>query len=206
VSDHPDEILLARLDRAQPWSAERYDHGVRLWEGYVDEDPLPFVERCIAGVEGFVELAPLWTLLSCFFPRKTAQGGLRLSRFDELVFTLLSSEWQTALALAVHESETRMHLWHLLSCTGDLFLPHRLERWADHASSAAVERAPGPKPRNSGYPLLSEVYRLTERGTRLRDEGLDQLTDAPALPVAGTEAYSASAPWVLLEDGRLARW
>ncbi|AUX48434.1 uncharacterized protein SOCE26_099680 [Sorangium cellulosum] len=25
------------------------------------------------------------------------------------------------------------------------------------------------------------------------------------MPIAGTEAYSPSAPWVLLEDGRLAR-
>jgi hypothetical protein len=53
--------------------------------------------------------------------------------------------------------------------------------------------------------MLSEVYRLKERGMRLRDKGLDQLTDAPNLPIAGTEAYSPSAPWVLLEDGRLAR-
>ncbi|WP_437753229.1 hypothetical protein [Sorangium sp. So ce1389] len=202
VSDHSDEILLDRLDKAQSWSAERYDRAVRLWDGYVDENPLSFVESCITGVEGFAELAPLWALLSCFFTRKTA-GGLRLSRFDEIVFALLSSEWQTALALAVHESETRIHLWHLLSCTGDMFLEDRLNQWAKHDLSAAVERAPGPKP--PGHPMLSKVYRLTERGMRLRDKGLDQLTDAPSLPVAGTEAYSASSPWVLLEDGRLAR-
>ncbi|WP_437842634.1 hypothetical protein [Sorangium sp. So ce1153] len=91
----------------------------------------------------------------------------------------------------------------LVSCTGDLFLGDRLAYWAKHDSSAAVERAPGPKP--PGYPMLSKVYRLTERGMQLRDKGLDQLTDAPSLPLAGIEAYSASAPWVLLEDGRLAR-
>ncbi|WP_437673206.1 hypothetical protein [Sorangium sp. So ce131] len=204
VSDHADEVLLDRLGKAGPWSVERHERAIRLWESYVDENPLPFVESCITGVEGFAELAPLWLLLSHFFPRKTAQGGLFLSRFDEIVFALLSSECQTALALAAHKSETRMHLWHLLSCTGDLFLPRRLEDWADHDSSAAVERAPGPKPPNAGYPMLSEVYRLTERGMQLRDKGLDHLTDAPRLPIAGTEAYSPSAPWVLLEDGRLA--
>jgi hypothetical protein len=203
VSDHPDEVLLNRLDKAQPWSAERHDQAVRLWDSYVDENPLPFVESCITGVEGFAELAPLWALLSCFFPRTTAERHLRLSRFDELVFSLLSSEWQTALALAVHQSETRMHLWHLLSCTGDLFLEARLDQWAKHDSSAAVERAPGPKP--PGHPMLSKVYRLTERGMRLRETGLDQLGDAPSLPMAGTAAYSPAAPWVLLDDGRLAR-
>ncbi|WP_437491944.1 hypothetical protein WME75_16645 [Sorangium sp. So ce1014] len=202
VSDHPDEILLERIGKARPWPRERYERAVRLWDSYVDENPLPFVESCVHGVEGFPELAPLWALLSCFFPRRTTEGTLHLSRFDEITFALLSSEWQTALALAVCKSEARIGLWHLLSCTGDLFLPRRLEHWADHDSSAAVERAPGPNP---DVPMKSLVYRLTERGMRLRDKGLEQLTDAPSLPIAGTEAYSASSPWVLLEDGRLAR-
>ncbi|WP_438005065.1 hypothetical protein WME89_40975 [Sorangium sp. So ce321] len=205
VDHHPDAVLLEHLEKARPWPRERYDRAVRLWANYVDENPLPFVESCLRGVEGFPELAPLWTLLSCFFPRRTSEGALRLSRFDELIFGLLSTEWKTPLALVAHESEIQMNLWHLLFCTGDLFLPRRLEHWADHSSSAFVERAPGPKPPNAGYPMLSEVYRLTERGMRLREQGLEQLTDAPSLPLAGTEAYSPSAPWVLLEDGRLAR-
>ncbi|WP_437751641.1 hypothetical protein [Sorangium sp. So ce1389] len=204
VSDHPDEVLLEHLDKACPWPLERCDRAVSLWDSYVDENPLPFVESCVDGVEGFPELAPLWRLLSCFFPRKTADGSLRLSRFDELIIALLSTEWKTPLALLAHESETQMALWHLLSCTGDLFLPRRLEHWAEHDSSAAVERAPGPRPPDAGYPMLSEVYRLTERGMQLRDRGLDQLADAPSLPIAGTEAYAPSAPWVLLEDGQLA--
>ncbi|WP_438001053.1 hypothetical protein WMF26_16075 [Sorangium sp. So ce185] len=119
--------------------------------------------------------------------------------------TALSSEWQTPLAVISRDLRAGMDLWQMLSCTGDLFLPRRLEHWADHDGSAAVERAPGPKPHDAGYPMLSEVYRLTERGMRLRDKGLARLTDAPSLPIAGTEAYSASAPWVLLEDARLAR-
>ncbi|WP_437490333.1 hypothetical protein WME75_13460 [Sorangium sp. So ce1014] len=200
VSEHPDEVLLDRLEKAQPWSAERYDRAIRLWDSYVDENPLPLVENCIRGVEGFPELAHMWAFLSCFFPRRTIEGTLRLSRFDELLLTLLSTEWQTPLALAVGESETRAKLWHLLSCTGDLFLPRRLEHWADHVVSAAVERAPGPRP---DVPMKSLVYRLTERGMQLRDRGLDQLADAPRLPIAGTEAYAPSAPWALLEEGRL---
>ncbi|AUX34734.1 MULTISPECIES: DUF1835 domain-containing protein [Sorangium] len=205
VSDHSDEFLLERIGNACPWPRERHDRVIGLWDSYVDETPLPFVESCIRGVEGFPELASLWALLSCFFPRKPAHGSLRLSRFDELVFALLSTEWKTPLALVAHESETQMNLWHLLSCTGDLFLPRRLEDWAGHDSSAAVERAPGPKPPHAGYPMLSEVYRLTERGVQIRGKGLHQLTDAPRLPMAGTEAYAASSPWVLLEDGRLTR-
>ncbi|WP_437589948.1 hypothetical protein [Sorangium sp. So ce1000] len=205
VSDHPDEALLARIEKARPWPPERYARAVRLWNSYVDEDPLPFVESCSAGDKSFPELAPLWAFLSSFFPRRTTEAALRLSRFDEITLSRLLPEWQTPAGVAAQKSETLVDMWHLLFCTGDLFLPRRLEHWADHDSSAAVERGPGPKPPGAGYPMLSSVYRLTERGTRLRDEGLDQLTDAPSLPIAGTEAYSASAPWVLLEDGRLAR-
>ncbi|WP_437833666.1 DUF1835 domain-containing protein [Sorangium sp. So ce1153] len=54
VSHHPDEVLLARIDRACPWPRERYDRAVSLWDSYVDENPLPFVESCVRGVEGFL--------------------------------------------------------------------------------------------------------------------------------------------------------
>ncbi|XXX78782.1 hypothetical protein WMF30_08395 [Sorangium sp. So ce134] len=40
---------------------------------------------------------------------------------------------------------------------------------------------------------------------RLRDSEIDQLARAPGLPIAEAEAYAASAPWMLLEEGRLAR-
>ncbi|WP_437622690.1 hypothetical protein [Sorangium sp. So ce1151] len=202
VAHHPDEVLLERLGKARPWSYERYDRAVCLWDQYVDENPLSFVESCIRGLEGFPELAPLWSLLSCFFPRRTTEGALRLSRFDELLLTILSMEWQTPLSVCSQKLQRVATLWEFLDCTGDLFLPCRLEHWAKHASGAVVERAPGPNPEE---PMKSFAYRLTERAIRLRDKGLDQLTDAPSLPIAGTEAYSASAPWVLLEDGRLAR-
>lgn len=203
VGQYPDKVLLDRLEKARPWPRARYDRAVRLWDRYADENPLPFVRSCARGVRAFPELAPLWMLLSRFFPRRTLEGGLRLSRFDELLLTVLSpTEWQTPVAVFVHKSEAGLGLRHLLSCTGDLFLPDRLEQWTDHGSSPAVERAVGPKP---GLPLNSFVYRITERGMRLREEGLKQLTDAPSLLMAGTEAYAPSSPWVLLDDGQLAR-
>ncbi|WP_437983973.1 hypothetical protein [Sorangium sp. So ce117] len=92
VSDHADAVLLDRLGKARPWPPERYDCAVRLWDSYVDENPLSFAESCRAGVEGFPELAPLWAFLSCFFPRRTAEGDLRLSRFDEITLSRLSTE------------------------------------------------------------------------------------------------------------------
>ncbi|WP_437658769.1 hypothetical protein [Sorangium sp. So ce1182] len=204
VAHHPDEVLLDRLDKACPWPVERYDRAVRLWDSYADENLLPFVESCARGVDGFPELASLWGLLSCFFPRRTTEGTLRLSRYDDLILTILSvEEWQTPVQVMCNKSDLGLHLRDLVSCTGDLFLRDRLAQWAKHDSSATVERAPGPKPPD--YPMLSNVYRLTERGKRLRAHGLDQLRDAPSLPIAGSEVYSDSAPWVLLEDGRLAR-
>ncbi|WP_438026249.1 DUF1835 domain-containing protein [Sorangium sp. So ce233] len=205
IAHHGDEVLLDRLDKARPWPVERYERAIGLWENYADENPLPFVESCIAGVEGFPELASLWALLSCFFPRRTTTGALGLSRYDDLILSILSvEEWQTPVRVICNRSQLGEDLRDLVSCTGDLYLGDRLAQWAKHDSGAAVERAPGPKPPE--YPLLSKVYRLTERGVRLRDRGLEHLADAPRLPVAGTEAYAPSSPWVLLEDGRLARW
>jgi hypothetical protein len=203
VADHPDKVLLEHLARARPFSQARYDLAVSLWDRYTDKDPSPFVRSCLRGVKGFNELAPLWRFLSCLFPRRTPEGALRLSRFDELLLTILSTEWQTPVAVFVHQSQAGEELQQLLSCTGDLFLGDRLEQWANHGSIAAVERAPGPKPPE--YSGLSHVYRITERGMRLREAGIEQLADAPALPMAGTEAYAPKAPWVVLADGQLAR-
>jgi len=86
----------------------------------------------------------------------------------------------------------------LICCTGDLFIPKRLDQWATHSPTPAVERAPGPKPETA---MLAHVYRITEHGQRLRDRGLAQLADAPPLPMAGTVAYAS--PWVLRPDGTL---
>ena len=117
--------------------------------------------------------------------------------------TILSGEWQTPVAVFVHKAQAGVELRQLLSCTGDGFLRMRLDQWAAHGSSPAVERAAGTKqPEN---PMLSSVYRLSERGMQLRETGLKQLTEAPALPVGGTEAYGMGAPRALLEDGCLVR-
>ena len=203
VSDHPDEVLLERLAQARPFSQARYNRAVSLWNKYTDKNPSAFVRRCRSGVKGFPELAPLWTFLSCLFPRRTLEGMLHLSRFDEVLLTILSGEWQTPLAVYADKSRTGVELRQLLTCTGDGFLRMRLDQWAAHGSTSAVERAAGP--RSPDYPMLCSVYRLTEKGIQLREAGLKQLTDAPVFPIGGTEAYSSGAPWVLREDGRLVR-
>jgi hypothetical protein len=202
VSDHADEVLLERLATARPWPRARYARALRLWDQYGDADPLRFVRSCTRGVQGFPELGPLWALLSRFFPRRSAGGTLSLSRFDELLLTTLSAEWQTPVKVFAHESQPGEELRQSLYCTGDLFLSRRLDHWANGGSSPAVERAPGPRPAEARGPMTSCVYRLTERGILLR-AGLPDLADAPRLPVAGTEAYAPEAPWVLLDDGRL---
>jgi hypothetical protein len=201
VPDHPDDVLLERLRTARPWPRARYDRAVRLWDQYVDADPSRFVRSCTQGAPGFPELAPLWTFLSAFFPRRTGDGALRLSRFDELLLTILSGEWLTPLNVYVHKSQAGDELLQWLSATGDLFLADRLAQWARHGSRA-VEREAGPR---RDVKMMSSVYRLTEAGRRLRDEGLQQLSDAPPLPIAGIEAYAPSSPWVLAEGGEVVR-
>ena len=201
VCDHPDEVLVECLKDARPWSRARYDRAVSLWSRFVDADPVPFVRTCIRGLKGFPELGPLWALAASFFPQKTPDGSLRLSRFDELLLTTLSAEWQTPLGVHVHKSAPGKELYQLTDCTGDIFVPHRLEHWVHHGSNPAVERTPGPRPETE---MLAFQYRLTEHGARLRDAGITRITDAPPLPIAGTVAYSLGSPWVL-NDGKLAR-
>jgi hypothetical protein len=200
VSDHPDDVLLERLKAARPWPRARYDRAVRLWDQFVDANPSRFVRSCTRGVDGFPELAPLWTFLSAFFPRRSGDGALRLGRFDELLLTVLSDKWMTPVDVFVHRSPAGEELLQWLLATGDMFTDYRLAQWAQHGSGA-VERAPGPKP--PGHPMLSSVYRLTDAGRRLRDEGLQQLSDAPPLPIGGIELYTPSSPWVLVEGGQV---
>lgn len=199
ASSYPDEVLRERLRTARAWSQARFDRAVKLWDAYVDEDPTRFIRSCARGVKGFPELGPLWAVISSFFPRKAAAGTLRLSRFDEIMFTILSREWQTPGSMIVRESKAGDDLRELIDCAGDLFLPHRLDEWVTYGSNPAVERAPGPRDET---PMLAFAYRLSERGAR-RDERLESLADAPRMAVAGTEAYAS--PWVLCEDGKLAR-
>jgi len=201
VSHHSDEVLLDHLAKAQPFPRARYDRAESLWKRFTADNPSPFVRSCRRGAGGFPELGPLWAFLSQFFPRKATRGTLRLNRFDDLLLRILSPEHQTPVKVFVHDSPMGVELRQLASCTGDLFVARRLDQWANHAGFA-VECASGQRP---DTPMLAFSYRITERGMRLREGGLTDLADAPSLPVAGIEVYAPSAPWVLLEDGRLGR-
>ena len=200
VSDHADELLGQHLNLVRPWSRARHDRAVRLWEAFTEPSPERFARSCAGGASrSFPELGPLWSMLSGFFPRVTGAGALRLSRFDESLLAILSPEWQTPVSVFLHESDE----WRqACSCTGDLFIAARLEQWAGH-DPHAVERARAPGP-VAESPMLSRVYRLTERGQGLR-AGLDRLGDAPALSVGGVEVYASGAPWAVREGGELAR-
>lgn len=202
VADHPDEVLSERLRRSRAVRPARYDRAVSLWDKYADSDLGRFARACARGVRGFPELASVWAVLSAFFPRRTPEGRLRPSRFDELLLGLLSDEWQTPTALFLHESRAGDALRELVSCTGDFFIPKRLDDWVNVGRAASVERAVGPR---AETPMLSSTYRITEHGVRLRTEGLAHLTDAPRLLVAGTTAYAAEPPWLVLDDGTLVR-
>ena len=200
VFHHSEGALRAHLAAARPWPRERYDEAVRLWEQYVAPDPRRFARRCLQGVRGFPELGPTWAFLSRFFPRLSREGTLRVSRYDEILLRALSAEWKTPVKLYVGDA-IQQHQ-EFFSCSGDVGMVDRLAAWAEHGGSLAVERAPVPV--DPGLVMRSHVYRITERGMQLRAE-LPQLADAPRLPVGGAEAYAPEAPWVLLDDGRLAR-
>jgi hypothetical protein len=126
----------------------------------------------------------------------SADGVLRLSRYDELLLSVLSDEWKTPVRVwrQIHELSDQHQ--EFMSCLGDVTMAQRLAAWA---STDAVERALGPNPDRA---MLASVYRLAKRGKQLQSGPL-QLADAPRLPVGGTEAYAPGTPWVLLDDGKL---
>ncbi|MBK8257637.1 MAG: hypothetical protein IPK82_33825 [Polyangiaceae bacterium] len=198
VPDYDDEALLTRFAAAQPWPQLRFTKAVRLWEQYVDANPSRFAKSCTQGVERFAELPQVWTFMSAFFPRRNADGKLRLSRFDEMLLRLLSDQPSTPLQVYAHDSNLGVELRHWLSVTGDLFLDWRLTQWDRHRG-AFVKRAPGPNPQ---LPLQKWTYLLTDAGRELCNAGLGNLTDAPPLTIGGTDAYTLHSPWVLLDSGR----
>ena len=199
VCDFPDETLLARLAEGRPWPRVRYQRAADLWHRYVDADPSGFAQTCARGLDGFPELANVWSLMSNFFPRQTADGVLHLSRYDELLLKRLSAKWSDPVIIFADGPDPWLDLGY---CTGDLFVPMRLKHWFGHGPSPALERAPGP--RGPDRPMLSSIYRITKHGRQLRRR-LPDLADAPRLPVGGAEAYAPESPWVLRDDGRLAR-
>jgi hypothetical protein len=202
VASRLDEVLLAALTEASPWTRAHYDRAVNLWRRYVDPEFSRFARTCARGFNGFPDLASVWELLSSFFPRVTASGKLHPSRLDGLILHILSDEWMTPVKVFVHKSDEGENLRNILVCTGDLFLERRLSDWASHGPEPTVERAPGPRP---DVEMNAYVYRLSARGKRLREHGLAQLTDAPRLPLGGTEAYAPASPWALRDDGTLIR-
>jgi hypothetical protein len=195
VVDHPDEALLAHLAAAAPWSRAHHDRAVNLWELYTEADPSRFVRAAAQGVPEFPELPRVWRFLANFLPRQEPDGTLRPSRYDELLLGRITDQWQTGVQVYLGgDDEWRA----LLTGVGDLIMGERLDQWALHGATPAIERTPGP---SAEIPMKTHVYRITEHGQRLRDHGLALLTDAPSLPVAGTMAYAA--PWVLRPDGTL---
>jgi hypothetical protein len=199
VYDYSDEALRARLAEARPWPRVRYQRAADLWHRYTDADPSRFARTCARGLAGFPELTTVWSVVSKFFPRRAADGALHLSRYDELLLKRLSTEWSSWVSFYARGPME----WEVLcDCTGDLIVPMRLDHWVHHGASPAVERAPGPL--DSEGRMRSYLYRITKRGRQLRRR-LPDLADAPRLPVGGAEAYAPEAPWVLRDDGRLAR-
>ena len=170
-----DAALRAHLAAARPWPGERYDEALRLWEQYTSADPRRFARSCLRGAGGFPDLGPTWAFLSRFFPRLGAGRSLRVSRYDEILLSVLSREWVTPVkAYVSDDSDGR---WEFFGCTWGFV--HRESGSPLGLPTAQARRSSTPPgPGSSDSPMRSRVYRLTEQGVRLRAR-LPQLADAP---------------------------
>jgi hypothetical protein len=140
-------------------------------------------------------LVDVGTYQAGFFPRLRS-SSIRLSRFDEALFSCVGEGWSTPVDVFVHRSAGGDELRRWLSHTGDLFLAMRLRQWVQHGGpAAALEGEPG----QTGN-LMAARYRLSRAGGEIRAHGLRELTRGAPLSLWGAVAYSPSAPWVVVDD------
>jgi hypothetical protein len=81
---------------------------------------------------------------------------------------------------------------------GDLTVMHRLVTWVRYRPERPALEWKVVNRRNP----FSRHYRLTAHGERLRDRGLEDLSEAPPLPQGGCISYAGRRPWVRRVIGR----
>lgn len=164
-----------------------------LWKKFVGKSPEAFSDQCQRGLRGFPEIRSIGTYHAGFFPQRSG-ARVALSRFDQVMFACVSSEWATPVTISSRRSAEGDFLRSWLGCAGDTFLSRRLRDWADHdCDGSALES----RPLDLSNPMRSHMYRLTSCGKDIARGGLGNLSQAPRLAIGGAMAYDPLAPWVI---------
>lgn len=223
-----DTLCKTEFKNRAPLSKHQLKAGAALWRKYTDPSPLEIDRVRRRGCPSFPEFSIGAEALGFMFPRASTRSPLlRLSTFDEMCLSGLSvTDWLTARdgttqhwrcadarrkksKLHPQPSHNRQSIADWLTVMqrtyeqfGDTAIHLRLTDWIEHSpSDPLLEWRLQPDPR---YDWSTVAYRLTDRGERLIEEGLESAAVAPPMWVGGCQVYHPEECWVR-EDFR-GRW
>lgn len=203
------EKILGAWARLGPLTPARVRQGASLWAKYTSPSPASLERLRRARTTDAVDRRVLAELFRWMLPRATDafRAPLRLSEFDQFLLGHLDEHnWfrpMDVLANPPRESGTRQ----LMAWLGDRVFLQRFAAWGCHRpDEPSLVSRPLPDGANAG---TSVAYRLTPKGRRIVDVGLDDPEDAPEFPIGGHRAYRGTPLWARHIAGnawRVNRW
>lgn len=180
--------------RLRPVGERRHQAALRLWSAYTSRSPADLERTRRDRDQPFPTFAREAVGYAAFLPQTRHRDGRRLylSAIDEALLSALSERQWRSLPdlLRTPPSKARWPtsaIFAMLRYYGDFFIETRLRRWCD-PSHGIVEFTE----KESRYRL---AFRLTPRGSRLLNEGIDDLRAMPPVLIGGYE-LSPEHPWV----------
>jgi hypothetical protein len=186
----PPAELARALAQARPITPELVDAARELWLRFASPSPLSFDELRRAGSTAVPELASIAEPHGWWFPQFT-NGVLRLSEMDELLLHTFDSEWRGPETL-LHGARADDITHGLFNVYGDTIVIARLMEWT---ARGVLEHL-----RRNGAGWGEHAFRLTEAGSRLRDEGMQSVAAAPPIYIGGCRTHDPERPFVCVVD------
>lgn len=178
----------------QPLRKKVADSGATLWRKFAAKSPLAFDAARRKGARAFPDLKVSSEVFGAVFPQRVGRK-LRLSKFDQAILDAARrDQWRRPVDLF------RANNFETLFLFGDMHFAHRLQEWARHSPTSPVLLAKTEPKAVSSFTAVS--YQLTEHGKKLRDEGLENPTDAPPFFMGGWVLYSDDPTWVRRNRGQ----
>ncbi len=194
--DLDESAVLQDRPAANPWSKLQITFAATLWKLWCRRSPVAFSRFCASGGALHPQLADLGRYHAGVFPRVAQDGGLLLSRADELVLRQLSRDWLTPAKMFVQATTFEPGLGAWLSHTGDLYIYTRLLAWSRHTRGRIVEQR---KEQGGRSPMTERSFRWHTGGEAILD-ALRSLDTAPPVEIGGAVAYNPDRAWVSRVD------
>ncbi len=169
--------------------------GAQLWQTFTEASPRQFAISIAHTEKFFPEIGTIGENYGWMFPVCDGEDAerMQLSAFDELLLgTLTSDDWTTPFEVLGSEFIEQFHF------IDDLVVAARLVDWA-----RTNENAPYVEHRDTGDDRLFDrnAYRLTDRGEKLVEEGLDEDDNPPVFEIGDNRIYAGPEPWVKVIEG-----